>query len=88
MRTVPSTLSLSLSPTLFHHIHIGSRSLWRALSLSLSSLGGCNVNDLDPVWYRRHIGIVNQEPVLFATTIRDNIAFGKEDASQEEVLLP
>lgn len=59
-----------------------------SLSLSLSSLGGCNVNDLDPVWYRRHIGIVNQEPVLFATTIRDNIAFGKEDASQEEVLLP
>ena len=28
------SLSLSLS-TLFHHIHIGSRSLWRALSLSL-----------------------------------------------------
>ena len=29
------SLSLSLSPTLFHHIHIGSRSLWSALSLSL-----------------------------------------------------
>ena len=29
------SLSLSLS-TLFHHIHIGSRSLWSALSLSLS----------------------------------------------------
>ena len=53
--------------------------------LSLYFKGGHNVKDLDPSWYRRHIGIVNQEPVLFATTIKDNIAFGKESATQEEV---
>ena len=47
--------------------------------------GGMDVSDLDPVWFRRYIGIVNQEPVLFATSIADNISFGKEDATHEEV---
>lgn len=48
-------------------------------------VGGTDVRDLDPVWYRRQVGIVNQEPVLFASSIRENIAFGKEEATQEEV---
>jgi ATP-binding cassette subfamily B multidrug efflux pump len=34
---------------------------------------------------RRQIGIVLQETTLFSGTIRDNIAFGKTNASQEEV---
>jgi ATP-binding cassette, subfamily B, multidrug efflux pump len=34
---------------------------------------------------RSQIGIVLQETTLFAGTIRDNIAFGKQDASQEEI---
>lgn len=45
-----------------------------------------NVRDLDPTWFRCHIGIVNQEPVLFAASIRDNISFGKDNATQYEVL--
>ena len=57
-----------------------------SLSLSLSlSIGGMDVRDLDPQWFRKRIGIVNQEPVLFACSIRDNIAFGIEDATLEEV---
>jgi ATP-binding cassette subfamily B (MDR/TAP) protein 1 len=36
-------------------------------------------------WLRRQIGLVNQEPVLFATTILENIMYGKDDATQEEV---
>ena len=44
-----------------------------------------DVRDLDPQWFRKRIGIVNQEPVLFACSIRDNIAFGIEDATLEEV---
>ena len=35
---------------------------------------------------RAHIGIVAQEPVLFSGTIRDNIAYGRPDATDEEIL--
>lgn len=35
---------------------------------------------------RRQLGVVPQEPFLFAGTIRDNIAFARPDASDEEVL--
>ena len=34
---------------------------------------------------RNLIGVVNQEPVLFATTIAENIAFGREGVSQKEI---
>ena len=34
---------------------------------------------------RRHIGIVPQETLLFGGTIRENIAYGKPDASEEEI---
>jgi ATP-binding cassette subfamily B multidrug efflux pump len=35
---------------------------------------------------RDHVGIVLQESVLFTGTVRDNITFGKEDATDEEVI--
>ena len=35
---------------------------------------------------RRHIGLVQQEPALFATTIYENILYGKEGASESEVM--
>ena len=43
------------------------------------------MRDLDPRWFRRHIGLVSQEPVLFACSIADNITYGKEDTTKEEV---
>ena len=54
-------------------------------NVMLLYVGGTDVRDLDPQWYRSHIGIVSQEPILFACSIQDNIAFGKEGATQEEV---
>lgn len=36
--------------------------------------------------YRRHIGLVLQEPFLFHGTIAENIAYGKPDASRDEVI--
>lgn len=39
------------------------------------------------MWFRKHIGLVNQEPVLFANTIADNISYGKDDATEIEVSL-
>ncbi|KAL6193236.1 hypothetical protein ACLB2K_034320 [Fragaria x ananassa] len=36
-------------------------------------------------WLRSQMGLVNQEPILFATSILENILFGKEGASMEDV---
>jgi ABC transporter fused permease/ATP-binding protein len=41
---------------------------------------------LDPSWLRKQIGIVSQEPILFSTSIAQNIRYGKEDATQEEII--
>ncbi|KAJ0229117.1 ABC transporter B family member 10 [Hirschfeldia incana] len=44
-----------------------------------------DIRYLDLKWLRGHIGLVNQEPTLFATTIRENIMYGKDDATDEEI---
>lgn len=50
------------------------------------TLDGHDLRTLDPSWLRGQvIGFISQEPVLFATTIMENIRFGKLDASDEEV---
>ena len=36
-------------------------------------------------WLRSHIGMVSQEPVLFDTTIAENIRYGREDATMVEI---
>lgn len=36
-------------------------------------------------WLRRQIGVVGQEPVLFATTIYENIRYGLETATRQDV---
>lgn len=53
--------------------------------LMVYSLGGMDIRVVDPCWFRSHVGIVSQEPVLFARSIKDNIAFGKDDATMEQV---
>jgi len=35
--------------------------------------------------YRQQIGYVGQEPILFNTSLRRNIMFGKPDATEEEI---
>ena len=40
---------------------------------------------LDADWLRQQVGVVSQEPILFAATIEENIRYGKLDASYEEV---
>ena len=40
---------------------------------------------LQPDWVHHHVGLVRQEPVLFSTSVRDNISFGKPDATEDEV---
>ncbi|GLJ10912.1 hypothetical protein SUGI_0137850 [Cryptomeria japonica] len=48
-------------------------------------LDGVNIQDLQLKWLRSQIGLVSQEPTLFATSIRENILFGKENATMEEI---
>lgn len=44
-----------------------------------------NVNDLAPEQLHSQVGMVLQQTLLFSGTIRDNIRYGKPEASQEEV---
>ena len=48
-------------------------------------VGGQTIRSLNLKWMRSNIGVVSQEPVLFDTTIAENIRFGKEDATDEEI---
>ncbi|KAF9623240.1 hypothetical protein IFM89_000729 [Coptis chinensis] len=49
-------------------------------------LDGVPINKLQLKWLRSQMGLVSQEPALFATSIKENILFGKEDATFEEVI--
>ncbi len=46
---------------------------------------GADLRELDLTEYRGHLGVVPQEPYLFAGTVRDAIAYGRPDASDAEV---
>lgn len=48
-------------------------------------LDNVDIKTLPLRWLRNQIGLVNQEPALFATTILDNILYGKPDANMAEV---
>jgi ATP-binding cassette subfamily B protein len=47
---------------------------------------GVDTRSLPVAEYRRHIGLVLQEPFLFFGTIADNIAYGKPDATRAEII--
>jgi len=71
-------------------------------SVVFSSIGGCsgyllcftgeievdgrNISSLNVKWWRGQIGLVGQEASLFAGTIRDNILYGRLEASDEEII--
>ncbi|XP_060726456.1 ATP-dependent translocase ABCB1-like [Tachysurus vachellii] len=49
------------------------------------TLDGRDLRTLNVRWLRENIGIVSQEPVLFGTTIAENIRYGREDATEEDI---
>ena len=52
------------------------------------TIDGIDLKTLDPSWLRgRAIGYISQEPVLFATSILENIRYGRPSATKEEVIL-
>jgi len=49
------------------------------------TLDGVDLRDLSATFVRRLVGIVSQEPLLFSTSIRDNIRYGRPSATDEEI---
>jgi len=49
------------------------------------TIDGADVRDLQLTSLRRAIGVIAQDPFLFSATVRENIAFGRADASDEDV---
>jgi ATP-binding cassette subfamily B protein len=47
---------------------------------------GVNINDITRVSLRKNIGIVQQDVYLFNSSIKDNILYGRLDATEEEVI--
>ena len=48
-------------------------------------LDGKDIRELNVRWLRSRIGVVSQEPVLFATTIEENIRYGCEGVSKQDI---
>ncbi|XP_075089959.1 ABC transporter B family member 11 isoform X3 [Nicotiana tabacum] len=48
-------------------------------------IDGINLKDFQLKWIRGKIGLVSQEPVLFTASIKENIAYGKHNATAEEI---
>ncbi|XP_009113714.1 ABC transporter B family member 14 [Brassica rapa] len=49
-------------------------------------LDGNDIKSLKLKWLRKQMGLVSQEPALFATTIASNILLGKEDAHMDQII--
>ena len=56
------------------------------LSEGSIALDGVDIKQLKVADYRRHIGLVLQEPFLFFGTIADNIAYGMPDATRDDIV--
>jgi ATP-binding cassette subfamily B protein len=46
---------------------------------------GIDLRELDPDWLRAQIGVVSQEPILFAMSIAENIRYGRPGATEAEI---
>jgi len=66
------------------HVKIGDK------RIKVNPLGSVSIDGIDVRLYgindlRKQVGMVHQDPFLFSATIRENIAFGRPDATLEEV---
>jgi ATP-binding cassette subfamily B protein len=50
------------------------------------TLDGVDVRNADPRAVRRRIGLVPQDPVIFAASVAENVRYGRPEASDAEVL--
>lgn len=49
-------------------------------------IDGCDARDRSQLWLHSSIGYVLQTPYLFSGTVRDNLRYGRQDATDEEIL--
>jgi ATP-binding cassette subfamily B protein len=49
-------------------------------------IGGRDVRELDPAWFRRRMATVLQDPTLFSRTVGENIAYGVSGATASEIV--
>lgn len=95
-RTVIRNLSLDIRPGemigLVGHSGSGKSTLVNLISrfYDVSDgailVDGVDIRRMAVADFRRHIGLVLQEPFLFFGTIAENIAYGKPDATREEIV--
>ena len=95
-RAVIRTLDLNIAPGemigLVGHSGSGKSTLVNLIcrfydvSDGVIELDGVDIRQLRIADFRRQIGLVLQEPFLFFGTIADNIAYGKPDATREEII--
>ena len=64
---------------------IGLLERWYEPTRGSITLDGVPLASIDGSWWRKQVALVAQEPVLFACSIRDNIAYGKPAAADDEV---
>jgi ATP-binding cassette subfamily B (MDR/TAP) protein 1 len=49
-------------------------------------IDGMDVREMNILWFRGFTALVSQEPAMFSGSVRDNIAFGKPEADEEEIV--
>ena len=45
-----------------------------------------DISELDTKWYRQHLALVPQDPIVFDTTVAHNIAYGRPDAQDDQII--
>lgn len=68
--------------SVIHHLSAARRTCLP----SQVTLDGHDIRGLNIQWLRSLIGIVEQEPVLFATTIAENIRYGRPGVSMDDIV--
>ena len=49
------------------------------------TIDGYDLREIDLVWLREIIGYVGQEPVLFAPSIKENLLFANQNATDDQI---
>lgn len=49
-------------------------------------IDGMDVREMNILWFRGFTALVSQEPAMFSGSVRDNIAFGKPEADEDDIV--